>query len=148
MNKPLTEFTEIVRKTWGIPDCKRCIQEDCMINRSWALDDPDRPVVEGCSKYKERPTKLKTGGNPMINQTLRFYNALYQEFPTEKLLELMYAIATDQIECWRNAGVALAAILKHSRNSRGNYSQELWDRNRARLDELREEFAPDVIFQA
>ncbi len=57
MQSITNEFTEIVQRAWGIPDCKQCIQEDCMINRSWELDDPDRPVVEGCSRYKKSPTQ-------------------------------------------------------------------------------------------
>lgn len=81
------------------------------------------------------------------NDVLRFYNAVYQEFPTDRLLELIDLIANDTIDCWRGAGVAIDAISAHAHNSRGFFNLDKYERSRERLNELAKQFAPNTMFQ-
>ena len=79
---------------------------------------------------------------------LTFYEALQREFPHPSLAAHVEAVRSGTIDHWRNAGVAFVALEAHSRSARGWFSQDMYDRNRARLDELREQYAPDVQFQS
>jgi len=83
-----------------------------------------------------------------MNEALSFYKAVYQEFPTDRLAELINLIETDQIDCWRSFGTAISAIENHSKKADGvSFSLAKYEANRQRLDALREQFAPDALFQ-
>ena len=82
-----------------------------------------------------------------MNEALRFYNQVYQEFPTERLLELMELIASNKCDHWRGFGYALNAITQHSKKADGLFSLVKYERNRARLEALKQELAPDTLFQ-
>jgi len=83
---------------------------------------------------------------------IEFYKALDQEFPHPRLKEHIANLEADAYDYWRNAGVAFDAISAHSITETGCYgrpglSRLLYDKNRARLDEIRAEHASDIMFQ-
>lgn len=90
---------------------------------------------------------MKQETNPRL-RAIRFYEAVQTEFPTADLATHIEALKADAFDYWRNAGVALGAIDQHSRNGRGYFSMSIHKVNRARFDQLRAEYAPNILFQA
>ena len=82
---------------------------------------------------------------------IRFYEALQAEFPHDRLEEHIANLKADAYDYWRNAGVAFDAITAHSEgiNFTGQvgHSNAKYEKNRARLDEIRAQYAPDIMFQ-
>jgi len=72
----------------------------------------------------------------MIKKAVSFWQEVNELFPYAKITEWIKLIESNQVDWFRNGGLALEAIGEHSKNSRGIIIRNKWEINKQKLIEL------------
>ena len=73
---------------------------------------------------------------PAINKATKFWQEVNELFPYSKISEWIKLISNNQVDYYRNGGLALEAIGENSKNKRGIIIREKWESNKQKLNEL------------